>query len=175
MTETFSSRNRLDREFANESDRGCAILSLCLLERSLAELFGAFLPGGDNDARHFMPKGRLSQGIANARKLGLLTDGNVANFRLLLEIRNTFAHEVLSNISFQSDLIRAKVARLELPDLGAVPDLVEELNKDPRRRFMITVDSLVFTLDWIAGSISRLKYQDVPTWRITKVQSTASG
>lgn len=73
----------------------------------------------------------MSQGIANARKLGLLTDGNVANFRLLLEIRNTFAHEVLSNISFQSDLIRAKVARLELPDLGAVPDLVEELNKDP--------------------------------------------
>lgn len=168
MSEAFSSRNRLDKEFEDESDRGCAILSLCLLERSLAELFGAFLPGGDKDARHFMPKGRLSQGVANAHKLGLLTDSNVENFRLLTEIRNIFAHEVLSNISFQCDLIRTKVARLELPDLGAVPEFLDEMNRDARRRFMMTVDSLVFTIDWLAGKIGRLQHQDVPTWKITR-------
>jgi hypothetical protein len=36
MTNTFELRNELDAEFDKESDRGCAILTLCLLEEALS-------------------------------------------------------------------------------------------------------------------------------------------
>lgn len=74
---------------------------MCLLEECLAVLFSALLPGGIDDAKHFMPKGRLSLGITNAERLGLLDKRTADSFRLLVAIRNAFAHGILSSITFQ--------------------------------------------------------------------------
>jgi len=169
MTTTLDIRNRLDDEFSGESDRGCAILTLCLLEECLAVLFSALLPAGESDARYFMPKGRLSFGIANAHKLGLLDDTTAASFKLLVEIRNTFAHGILDNVSFQTESIRTKVNQLTLPNMESVPDVLAETNADPRRRFMMAVDNIFLTLNEIKNGVSRLERQRVPRLAITRV------
>lgn len=154
MTNTFELRNELDAEFDKESDRGCAILTLCLLEEALSQVFAAFLPGGERHTRHFMPRGRLSVGIEHAHKLGLIGDANLATFKALLEIRNKFAHSILSDMSFTSDAIREKLLKLELPNLEAVPDVLEQLDSNPRQRFMIAVDNLFFTLSARNGELA---------------------
>lgn len=166
MANTFEIRNRLDTEFEKESDRGCAILTLCVLEECLVELFAAFLPGGNHDARHFMPKGRLSAGIANAYMLGLIDESTRSNFKLLTDIRNMFAHGVLGGASFDSAAIRQKVGMLQLPDMESVPVFKTTLDSDPRRRFMMAADSLLFTLHWMAGKVLRISRVQNPTWKI---------
>ena len=168
MTSAFEARNRLDAEFERESDRGCAILTLCVLEESLVKLFAALLPGGERDARHFMPKGRLSIGIANAHLLGLIDEPTRDNFKLLTEIRNAFAHGILGGVSFSSSEILKKIVMLRLPNMDAVPQVRAELESDPRRRFMTAADSLLFTLEWMAGKVVRISPTHVPIWKITQ-------
>lgn len=174
MTTTLDLRNRLDDEFSDESDRGCAILTLCLLEECLSVLFSALLPGGLNDAKYFMPKGRLSLGITNAEKLGLLEKQTADSFRLLVEIRNTFAHGILSNTTFKTKPVRTKVSRLALPNLESVPDVLAEVNADPRRRFMMAVDNMFFTLNEIKNGVPRLKRHATPRLTITRTPRTAA-
>lgn len=168
MTSPFELRNQLDQEFDKESDRGCAILTLCLLEESLVKLIGSLLPGGDKDARHFLPKGRLAMGVANAHKLGLLDDRSFTTFKQLAEIRNIFAHGILEGITFQTDAIREKVSKLPLPDMGTVPEEFAEIRANPRRHFQMAVDNLFFTLDWVTGNVARMTKQHVPTWKVEK-------
>lgn len=169
MTKVFTLRNNLDEEFRNESDRGCAILTLCLLEEALASLFAAFIPGGERDARQFMPKGRLSAGIANAHKLGLISDSMSYNFRILVEIRNSFAHGILNGLTFETPGILEKVKKLGIPNLESVPDVLVAIENSPRERFMMAVDHLFFSLEWMIGRITRLPLQKLPDWKVTRV------
>jgi hypothetical protein len=96
----------------------------------------------------------LSVGIEHAHKLGLIGDANLATFKALLEIRNKFAHSILSDMSFTSDAIREKLLKLELPNLEAVPDVLEQLDSNPRQRFMMAVDNLFFTLSARNGELA---------------------
>ncbi|WP_185821649.1 hypothetical protein [Xanthomonas sp. GW] len=169
MTTTFDLRNRLDEEFSGESDRGCAILTVCLLEEGLAHLLGALLPGGLKDAKQFMPKGRLSMGIINSHRLGLISDEVASNLRLLIEIRNSFAHGILDNVSFRSEHIRTKVLKLALPNLSAVPDVRDDVESDPRKRYMMAFDNMFFTLNEIKNQVSRLPRINAPTLTITRI------
>lgn len=172
MTNTLDTRNRLNAELSKESDRGCAILSLCLLEESLAVLISALLPGGAADAKHFLPRGRLSTGIANAHKLGLIDNSTVATFKLLVEIRNIFAHGILTNVSFDTDSVRMKVSQLALPNTDSVPDVLAEVNANPRRRYMMAVDNVFFTLNEVKSSVRRLPRQQVPVLAVTRLSSS---
>jgi len=166
---TFDMRARLDAEFEGESDRGCAITTVSLLEEGLAHLIGRLLPGGLDDARHFMPKGRLSVGISNAHKLGLIDDAVASTLKLIVAIRNEFAHGVLECVSFESPQIREKVARLALPNLEAVPDVCADVEAIPRKRFMMAVDNMFFTLNEIKNGVRPLPQLVPPTLSITRV------
>jgi len=158
----------MDAEFAKESDRGCAILMVCLLEETLAQLFSKVLPSGEQDAKHFMPRGRLSVGVGNAKALGLIDDDMAANFKLVLEIRNTFAHKLLEGISFQSEEVRSKVNQLRLPAMDSVPEAQAEILDNPRKRYTMAVDMLFFTLERMIGGAARLPHQDIPKWTVRK-------
>lgn len=170
MPTTFDLRNRLEAEFVGESDRGCAILTVCLLEEALAHLVGSLLPGGLADARQFIPKGRLSLGISNAHRLGLIDDAAASTLRLLIEIRNQFAHGLLENVSFRSPHILEKVANLALPNLSDVPDVLAEIEADPRRRYMMAVDNMFFTLNELKNSVRRLSSMTPPTLSVTRIR-----
>jgi hypothetical protein len=102
MEHVFELRNKLDATFDQESDRGCAILTVCLLESTISDLIGALLPDRFATAKQFMPRGRLSVGIANAYALGLIDDSLRDDLKALVEIRNIFAHRLLDGLSFES-------------------------------------------------------------------------
>jgi len=100
-------------EFKAESDRGCAVLTLCALEESLMNLFKALLPA--QSVKNVAPRGWLARKIESAFGLGLLNEWEAAQFKLLAEIRNDFAHEATLKLSFESPEIVAQVNRLTLP------------------------------------------------------------
>lgn len=126
--------NLLNQEFRLESDRGCAVLTVCLLEEVLAKVFAKVLPGGEQTSRQFMPRGRLAQGVTNAAALGLITEPLVTNLQLILKVRNTFAHKLLQGLTFESPEIRSLVIRLTLPNLDGVSQSsrkrIEEVSRE---------------------------------------------
>lgn len=172
MTGMFAMRNQMNEEFSKESDRGCAILTVCLLEETLAQLFRKVLPGGESDAKHFMPRGRLAMGVGNAKALGLINEDMAANFKLVLEIRNTFAHKLLEGISFQSEEIRSKVNQLKLPAMDAVPEAKVDILDNSRKRYMMAVDLLFFTLEWMIGRAVPLPHREIPQWTVRKIPAS---
>ncbi len=117
-----------------------------------------------------MPKGRLSLGISNAHRLGLIDDHVASTLKLLIEIRNQFAHGILENVSFRSQHIFDKVAVLALPDLVEVPDVLAQIEADPRRRYMMAVDNMFFTLNEVKNCVRRLPRMTPPKLSLTKLR-----
>lgn len=74
----------------------------------------------------------------------------------------------------KNESVLAKVNRLAMPDLESVPDVVAEINADPRRRFMMTVDHMFFTLNEIKNGVPRLKRHVAPRLAITRVLRPAA-
>lgn len=129
--------NKLHKEFLAESDRGCAVLTVCLIEETLAALFEKVLPTKEVSARHFMPPGRLRQGLESAIALGLVTEPTATNIRLILSVRNTFAHKLLSGLSFESPEVRDHVMKMQLPNLDGMSEISRKKIQDvSRERYM---------------------------------------
>jgi hypothetical protein len=140
--------NRLRQEFCLESDRGFAILSVCLLEEALANVFAKVLPEGKNTSRQFMPRGRLAQGVTNAAALGLITEPLIINLQLILKVRNTFAHKLLEGLTFESPEIRTHVMKLTLPNLDGVSDASRtRIEQVSRERYMVVFDAAISALE----------------------------
>jgi hypothetical protein len=112
MTYEIDFRNRLNQEFIAESERGCAILTVCLLEETLHDVFAKVLPKGKESARDFMPPGRLALGVRNAAALGLLSESELSNIKLILKIRNAFANKLLNGLKFDSPEIKKLHTRI---------------------------------------------------------------
>lgn len=144
-------KNRLFAEFRSESDRGCAVLTVCLLEKALANVFAQVLPGREPAARIFMPRGRLSVGISNAKALGLIADPNTTNLGLILKIRNAFAHKLMDGRTFESTEIRSLSMMLILPNLdGLSTDTRTRIENNSRERYMEVFGHEVANLERIA-------------------------
>lgn len=147
--------------FKGESDRGAAVLTLCVLEDALKEAITKRLPEPpsskhQNAVDNFSPKGRLSATIVNAYMLGVLSKLHLDNFSLLIEVRNKFAHHALSDLSFDDASIKAWVRDLKLDDNG--PKLFG------RQRFLIAATEIYFNL---AGQVvTKLTALSKPGFRI---------
>lgn len=151
MTIEIDFRNLLNQEFNTESDRGCAILTVCLLEETLLSVFAKVLPAGKNSARDFMPPGRLSLGVSNAAALGLITEPEITNLKLILKIRNTFAHKLLDGLKFDSPQIKEYVLKLTLPNLDGLSEKTRmKILSIPRDRYMEVFGHAVAALDRVA-------------------------
>jgi hypothetical protein len=168
MSRTFALRNQLSAEPDRESDRGCAVLTICVLEECLRRVFSSILPLGKSAAKHFVPRGRLSLAADSAHKLGILNDSLHETFTLLIQIRNTFVHGLSSELTFNSAPIESKVRQLVLPDVSDVPELQAMLKANPRQHFMFAVDNLFFTLEFIANRLEPLKPLALPTFKVSK-------
>lgn len=144
-------RNRLNKEFYAESDRGCAILTVCLLEETLMGIFAKVLPEGKDEARQFVPFGRLSLGINNAAALGLITEPEITNIKIILKIRNTFAHKLLDGLTFETPEIKDQVMRLTLPNLVYVSEKTRNKTMNiSRTRYMEVFSYTVAALERVA-------------------------
>lgn len=145
---------RFSGELQDESDRGCAILIVCLLEESLRDLIKALLPNENAKIDRLAPKGALGIAIENAVLLGLLSERQGASFSGLVKVRNRFAHGLLEGLSFDSPEISSVI--------NSVPKAIpwpedEKLNNDTNRGRYLMEAGILFTLMTIkAHATSRL-------------------
>lgn len=161
-------KNRLFKEFRSESDRGCAVLSVCLLEEALAKVFAKVLPGGESAARNFMPRGRLSVGVGNAEALGLIAEPHTTNMRVILKIRNAFAHKLLDGLTFESPELRAQSMMMTLPNLDGVSAETRNRIEDiSRERYMHVFGHEVANLERVTQVASPFPiYKSLPLYTI---------
>lgn len=132
----------LVKEFALESDRGCAVLTICMLEEMLLDLIQARLPECDkSELRNMAPYGRLSASVDNAYLLGVLCERDRSEFKRLIKIRNLFAHRPLSNLSFANSEVVDMCNNLVLSDV-----FIEFRTENSRQRYMFSVIVLYLSM-----------------------------
>lgn len=84
------------KEFQDETDRGCALVALALLDERLKEILYAFL-ADTSTAKDLIdgfnaPLGTLSSRIKACHSMGLISESEHNNLDTLRRIRNEFAH-----------------------------------------------------------------------------------
>jgi hypothetical protein len=145
--------------FRKESDRACAVLGRALLEDHVRRLLVAALVPATNLRDLFegqAPLATFSSRIRLAEALGLLAHDEATDLNIIRDIGNDFAHGLDHSMSFDEQSIRERVLALQSPrillDYGHLTepklpsDEVEEFQKNPRRRFEISVGTLWSTL-----------------------------
>lgn len=146
---------RFASEFVAESDRGCAVLILCVLEQSLHRMFESLIVEEDADLRTLAPPGNLRIAIRNAELLGLLTPQQAACFLDLSKIRNDFAHKVLEGLTFDSVDIAQKVRSLTWPaPMGNMKTLQLQSN---RNQFFFAAATLQMVMSFSRPHVERLQ------------------
>lgn len=95
----------------SESDRGCALIVMALIEERLLEILTAFFIDNNSskallgsDKIFNAPLGSLSTRLRACHGLGLITDFEFTNIKLMRDIRDKFAHSS-HGITFESELI----------------------------------------------------------------------
>jgi mannitol operon repressor len=110
--------------------------------------------------------GRFGPRIDAAYCLGLLSAGDVADLRVIQEIRNDFAHE-LHGLSFDSPEVQEKCGRLR--EMGVIgPDRVQAPGV-ARNRFIVSV---VLLAQRIASAAEAAKHQQRnigPLYKLAKM------
>jgi hypothetical protein len=105
---------QLAKEFHGESDRGCAVLVLCVLEELLHGMIRCrVVDPADDSIRYLAPRGRLSVSVEVAVQLGLLNKRQAKSFLGLVKVRNKFAHGVMRGLTFDTPEIAALVRSIE--------------------------------------------------------------
>jgi hypothetical protein len=162
MEETAFSRAQRDfsqymKDFTQESDRGCAVLMMCVLEEALIDAIRSKLPVcSSEELRNFAPPGRLSATIVNAYLLGILSDKERSDIQILSKVRNKFAHAALNNLSFNHHDIKFMCEKLHLSDFFS-----EFKSEIPRHRFLISSFLMYFMLkDQAHDKSKRLKIKE---------------
>lgn len=139
-------------EFSGESDRGCAVLVLCVLEDLLIETVKHRLPVCSNEElRSIAPFGRLSTTVSNAFLIGAISKRERDELYRLIKIRNKFAHKALERLSFSHPDIIDMCKKLELADV-----FDEFKSNVPRARFTISALLVYCSLHTTLGVIDRL-------------------
>lgn len=105
-------------EFQGESDRVCAIMGTALVEDTLVKVIGGCLEKTAEHNRMFHdeggPFGTFKRRILGARAFDLCTKEMEAEMEVIGEIRNQFAHALLS-IDFENEHIAEKLSQLPPP------------------------------------------------------------
>lgn len=142
------------KEFQRETDRGCALVGLALLDERLKETLYAFL-ADTRSAKNLIdgfgaPLGTLSARIKACHSLGLISEAEKRNLDILRKIRNEFAH-ASHGVTFESPpiarLCKTISARFALDgDFKTEKDRQEEaerlFGKKPRDVFVQGVITL---------------------------------
>lgn len=158
------------KEFQGETDRAAAVLGVAYLDALLESGLRAFLVDDDKRvSRLLKSEGQLGTFSARALAsycLGLISEDQLRELRLLGRIRNRFAHE-LHGLSFANAKIEDLCQELRLPKLlpwaMGLPDA-------PRDIFSISVAILGAVLQARKGGARYRRREKLPD---TQVQGTS--
>lgn len=147
MNDDYEVMNTLIDEFHAESDRGCAVLVMCVLEDFLLDAITKRLPASSKDMlRNIAPPGRLSSTLSNAYLLGLVSTNERHEFEVLIKIRNKFAHAALQKLTFEHHDVGYLCGKLRLCDTFA-----EYPADTPRKRFVMSAVLIALMLRQSGG------------------------
>jgi mannitol operon repressor len=176
-------------EFQGETDRGCALVALALMDERLKEILYAFLAetktSKDLIDGFNAPLGTLSARIKACHSLGLISESEYSNLDTLRRVRNEFAHAT-HGISFDdptvSKLCNKITARFTIAgDFPSVEDHQKEVERvfgtpTPRKLFIqaaITLSlHLMYRSRWVA--LERRVVKDWP-YRTENAEQAGTG
>jgi hypothetical protein len=142
----------------NESDRGCAIIGLCLLEDFIEKIYEHLLPNPTPKTVKLFTAGNLDQVIARTLALGLMDSEEATLFRRIAAIRNLFAHGGFDAMKFTDPEISKLV--YALPDGINLQKHVRQFNawpKDnPRGMFILCLTILNSLLNTRVHQVRRM-------------------
>lgn len=146
FSEAMQRFQRFNEEFLNESDRGVAVLSVCLLEDVLRSKVADRIAVEEKEAlRTIAPPGSFRVLASNARSIGVLSQTEFDSFTNIVEIRNLFAHKVLEKLRFDGPEVASKIEALKLSILG----LPLKPERTHRETFILHVVILYTTITMI--------------------------
>lgn len=163
----FADRTRRYRdftlEFKGESDRGCAVLVLCVLEEHLQEMFRALIVlGTEKHVANLSPPGALQRALQNAQLLGLLSQRQSRSFGALANVRNAFAHRPMQKLTFESPDILSLLD--SVPPAIDLPPNIALVDNSPRTRFLLYASILWMIMLFKLPNVVRLAAAgDIPT------------
>ena len=165
LPKDFADRTRRFRdftlEFKGESDRGCAVLVLCVLEELLQEMFGALVaPGTDRNLQNLSPPGGLRRSLQNAEMLGLLSPRQTKSFSALAKVRNEFAHQPMQRLKFDSPKIISVLD--SVPPAVDLPPNISPTDNSPRTRFLLYASILWMIMLFTLPTIHRVAAAGAP-------------
>lgn len=164
MKDDYEVIHQLIDEFHAESDRGCAVLVMCVLEDYLLDAIARKLPESRKDQlRNIAPLGRLSSTLSNAYLLGLVSANERDEFEILIKIRNKFAHAAMQRLTFDHHDVRHLCEKLRLCDV------FEEYPADnPRKRFVMSSVLIVLMLrESIKDGVGKLELKEDTHFNLT--------
>lgn len=165
VTDKLNSFTGFLQEFRSESDRGCAVLVLCVLEDILRDIFLALVADPDAKLDTLMPPGEISIATENAVLLGLINKEEAQLLRGLAGARNAFAHGAWSNLKFDSPKVASRIGNL----VAVLPMSREYLkSKSPREQFVIHAFLLHSALMYRYAEAKRL----APARRLESLEDT---
>jgi mannitol operon repressor len=146
-------------EFNKESARGAALAAAAFLDDLLRDIINAFLLS--NDSRRKLtdgfnaPLGTLSARIAACHALGLISDQEARECKLIRKVRNEFAHKL--KMSFDDEKVRGLCSTL---GMSAKP--YPGVDVDKRGQFTTAAVALILNLTNRAHYVGQqaLKYQN---------------
>ena len=148
-------------EFNEESHRGCAVLTMCVLEEALKKLFARRLPSKHFD--QFYQRSGTERNVQRAEVLGLLSAREARCFIALAGIRNIFAHHALEKLSFDSPDIRERVSNLRPPLSASAMKHVRASTS--REQFLMAASTLFAFMQMHLDNVQTLSgKQDVKIW-----------
>jgi len=111
-----SQRNwrRTVREFGSESHRGAALVAAALLDLNLEDLLRTFMIDDPSEVEYLLGSGLQSYGarIRIAYALGLVSDDEANDLRVIQSVRNYFAHNL--HVTFEAEVVKLQLKRLRL-------------------------------------------------------------
>lgn len=157
-------------EYQNESDRAAAIVGAAFLDEQIKEYIKQFLVDNEKVVSElFAPDrslGAFGSRIQIAFALGLLTEDEYHDLKVIQGIRNTFAHD-LHGLTCEDAWIKQQCALLKLPKLVLDPSFY---NRTPARDLFLWVVEVLYGTCLVEGALKQNQRCTIPPPRLWQKQ-----
>ncbi|ULM98798.1 transcriptional regulator [Peribacillus frigoritolerans] len=150
-----------DKEVANNSDRGIALICGSIIDEILKELLKEFfIENSKIDKELFgvnQTLGTFDAKYKIAYYLGLINEIEMKNIVLLQRIRNKFAHQIIG-ISFENEEIKNIAFNFKIPKNGFIPPVIPfqkgqtslpKIDLNPIKKDTNPRDKFIFTFKYL--------------------------
>lgn len=153
-------------EFQSESERGAVLVGTAFLDEHLGQLLANFMIADDANQVNELLTGPLDRPFAKARTaycLGLIGKDAFDDLKLIINIRNRFAHE-LQGLSFEDEQIMKWCGSLQLP----AKSMPLDWPLTAKSRFLIAVAILASWISLHALNTKRVRRERHPNLEVVR-------